>query len=163
MATCNNLKQLEAELRKRLNAALQDDVAETVKKTESEHVEENVYGAYGPEEYLVYKRRGESGGLADTGNMVMEAGDLEISIENKTPFNPGYNTMNGGDGLDMLVEYGDGGGGHVYDYPRSSSTPPFGDFHQPRPFVHETVEELKRGKLREAVVAGLAKRGVIAE
>lgn len=161
MAVCNNLKQLEAELKRRLNATLQDDVVKAVKETEQKHVQRDVYAAYKPK---YYQRRMSSGGLIDEQNMVVETGDLEVSIDNQTSFNNGYDwnpgfrpPPNNGNELEVLVEYGDGGGGYIYNYPSDPA------FTSPRPFIHNTVDELKNGKLRESVVSGLAKRGVIAE
>ena len=168
MAVYNNLKQLEAELKKRLNDTLQDDVVKVVKETEKKHVYSDVYSVYQYHDVpnilkwpKIYERRGESGGLADEENMVVEAGDLTVAIDNKTTFNEEYGTAQSGDELEYLIE--DGNYSHGYMYLYSEAEGSRGYFRPPRPFIHNTVDELKNGKLRESVIAGLAKRGVIAE
>ena len=43
---CKNLKELEKELYKRINTALDTEVADTVKEVMSEHIQKDVYDKY---------------------------------------------------------------------------------------------------------------------
>ena len=51
---CKNLKELETELYKRINKALDEDVADTVKEVMTDHIIRDVYDKYDP---AVYQRR----------------------------------------------------------------------------------------------------------
>ena len=51
---CKNLKELEKELYKRINTALDTDVADTVKEVMTDHIIRDVYDKYDP---AVYQRR----------------------------------------------------------------------------------------------------------
>ena len=168
MKVCKNLKELEQELKKQLNATLQDDVVKAVKETEQEHVYSDVYAVYQYHQIpdilkwpKIYERRGEHGGLADEKNMIVEAGDLRVSVDNKTEFNERYGTAQSGNELEYLVE--DGNFSHGYQYLYQEADGSRGYFRPPRPFIHNTAEELRKGKLREAMINGLAKRGIRAE
>lgn len=160
MATYSSFKQLEAAIKERINQTLQNEVAQKIQETEQKHVFADVYAAYWPLP-VMYKRRQTGGGLADVNNMHIENADMEVAVINQTTFNSGYGGGNGGNDLAMLVEHGDGGGGHHYQYPRAKDMPPYGDFHPARPFVERTYEELVgTHALRTALVSGLRKRGV---
>ena len=77
---CKNLKELEKELYKRINTALDTEVADTVKNVMSDHIRDDVYNKYKPEYYI---RRGSNGGLADPENLNATLGsDGELFVQN---------------------------------------------------------------------------------
>lgn len=158
------LDELKRKITAALNEALHKEVVEVVKKTEQKHVQQDVYDVYpNPKKYM---RREEDGGLKDPDNMVVTEYELGVDIDNKTPFNNAYDNMkskwyvpppNYGNELEYLVEYGEGGTEkYHYNYPA-------GVFMNPRPFIHNTVDELKHGVLRKTLVDGLKARGIQAE
>ena len=69
---CKNLKELETELYKRINKALDEDVADTVKDVMTDHIISDVYDAYEP---VAYQRRYNNGGLLDANNIISTMGD----------------------------------------------------------------------------------------
>ena len=48
---CKNLKELEKELYKRINIALDTEVADTVKNVMSDHIRDDVYNKQKPKYY----------------------------------------------------------------------------------------------------------------
>ena len=163
MAT-RTLNELRRQITAALNETLRKEVVDVVKKTEQKHVQQDVYDAYpNPKRY---DRREEDGGLKDPRNMVVTEHELGVDIDNKTPFNNDYDHLNDpryvpppnyGNGLEYLVEYGQGGQKtYHYNYPA-------GEFTNPRPFIHNTVDELKQGVLRQTLIDGLRARGIQAE
>lgn len=162
MSKFKSFAVLEKHIRKKINDTLLDDVASVIKEEEGTVIVDVVYGAYGGPngEPEVYERRGFIGGLADDTNMVENLiGDGILSITNETEFNPGYGTSNSGGGLDVLVEEGNGGGGHYYDYREGQFSS--GSFTQPRPFTQETINRLKANKHHvNALKYGLIIRGL---
>lgn len=165
MATKIDTSKLRKALEDKINDVLRKDAYRAVQEVERMHVYEDVYSAYGPPR--IYKRRGESGGLADMGNMILQPGDMEITVTNQTVFNNAYDYRgpmpfipppNYGNELALLVERGNGGGGHIYNYPYPTAP---GDFLPPRPFIQNTYKELTETPvLRVAIVSGLRRRGV---
>ncbi len=157
-----------AELNKHINKILVDSlnkennlVANEIKYTEAEMVEQEVYAKYAPDngEPFVYQRRGDKGGLADVSNMEHTAqkskGKVSMNVRNMTPPNPKFNDNQLKDGeVADLVENGDGANGLNYSYPD-------GSYADARPFQSETVEELKNNKkLRDALKIELRKKGI---
>lgn len=165
MAIKIDTSKIENELRRRINVALQTEAVKVIKETEKKHIQSDVYGSYTP---LYYSRRSDSGGLADENNMVVHTGDLEVSVSNETPFNNAYDYGRGfipppnyGNELAVLVEQGNGGGGHIYNYPYESGP---GTFLSPRPFIANTREELRNtNALHDAIVKGLRSNGLEAK
>lgn len=157
MPECRSLKALEEYLQKKIDIALLVEVAAGVKEVERQAIQDVVYKAYTPN---VYQRRDENGGLADIANMTESlVAPGELWVENFTPFNDGYDTMNHGFGLDKLVEFGDYGGGYRYDYPYSTVQEP--TFIYPRPFTQETIDRLRESKEHlDQLWAGLRRRGI---
>ena len=162
------LNELRRQITAALNETLRKEVVDVVKKTEQKHVQQDVYDAYPEPKYpKIYSRRKEDGGLQDARNMVVTEHELGVDIDNKTPFNNGYDHLNDpryvpppnyGNELEYLVEYGEGGHEtYHYNYPFSSL------YMQPRPFIHNTVDELKQGALRQTLIEGLRTRGIQAE
>ena len=98
----------------------------------------------------IYERR-DSGGIDDPDNIVGTVQNMELEVENITPFASGYGTWNRGVGLTELINNGNSTSGYFYDYP--------GEFNQPRPFLDNTIEEIERtDDVEDALARGLNKR-----
>lgn len=114
-----------------------------------------VYDVY-PSPYR-YKRRGESGGLADRDHFKVRAlnGGLAYEIENITP---GKNNKN--INVAELVYGGDGYKGLKYDYPEESKRADSRyTYLRPRDFITPTVEALEK-PLKTLVKTVLENQGV---
>lgn len=144
-------KQINELLKKTLNKE-NNQVADTIKYTESMKVEEEVYQKYKPPspngEPWVYERRKLGGGLADPENMYHEAqevdGKIKMKILNLTPPNEDHNQNNLKDGeVAQLVEGGHGAHGLKYSYSDGINAE---QYIKPRPFQKATKEELERNK-----------------
>lgn len=143
----------------KVNDALLHEVADTIKETERERIYDDVY----TRDPGRYTRRYDAGGLGDINNMheYLE-GDGVLGVAQGTPFNPYINGVNeddgisqntdrGVNGLDGLVNYGNGWSGINYDVKAWG----------PTNFIENTVAELKStGKHVEALKQGLKKRGL---
>ncbi len=160
MPEFRSLKDLENYLQDKIDSALLVEVAAGIKEVEQTAIQDIVYNTYDP---FVYSRRGTHGGLADKDNMTESlVASGELWIENYTPFNEGYDTLNHGFGLDELVEYGDYSSGFYYDYPYSTYQEP--TFLYPRPFTQETIDRLNKSKEHlDQLWAGLRRRGIHAK
>lgn len=160
MPEFKTFKELEMYLQDKIDSALLDEVAAGIKEVEQRAIQDVVYGSYDPS---TYSRRETHGGLADKNNMeesLVTQG--ELWVENYTPFNEGYDTLNHGFGLDELVEYGDYSSGYCYDYPWAIYQEP--TFIYPRPFTQETVDRLRVSKEHlDQLWAGLRRRGIHAK
>ena len=64
--SCTTTKELQAEIMRRANKALNKDIAPYVENKLKEHVQKDVYTTYSPVEY---ERREEDGGLVDDDNI----------------------------------------------------------------------------------------------
>ena len=152
LATANNFKELEALLLKKVTNAMKETLSPAVKQMESDNVDEFVYSAYTPE---VYERRMNEGGLSDVRNMVdtieVNGNSIELTVDNKTKSNPDFMPRYGNSHeIASEVEFGYG-----YDYGG------FGEaFEEERPFIRETINELKYGKAKELMLKGLKKQGL---
>ena len=92
MPEFKSLKELEKYLQDKIDSALLVEVAVGVKEVEQEAIRDVVYGAYLPN---IYSRRDEKGGLADKENMTESlVAPGELWVENYTPYNDGYETLN---------------------------------------------------------------------
>ena len=137
------LEALEADI----EDTLKHEVLDTVKEIELRHVEEDVFDVYKPK---IYERR-DSGGIDDPDNIVGTVQNMELEVENITPFASGYGTWNRGVGLTELINNGNSTSGYFYDYS--------GEFNQPRPFLDNTIEEIERtDDVEDALARGLNKR-----
>ena len=148
MPTFSDLKSLEAFLKKSVDNALNAEVAQAIKETQSDVIQDVVYNAYTPK---LYQRRGAlGGGLGDTTNMYHEVYDGVLTVENRTPPNPDYShTALQSKSIDTAVERGE-----RYDY--------WGDAF-PRPFTAKTVERLENSDiLTKAISSGLNRQGITA-
>lgn len=137
------LKSLEADI----EDTLMHEVLYEVEEIELRHVEEDVFDVYKPK---IYERR-DSGGIDDPDNIVGTVQNMELEVENITPFASGYGTWNRGVGLTELINDGNSTSGYFYDYS--------GEFNQPRPFLDNTIEEIERtDDVEDALARGLNKR-----
>lgn len=147
------LKQTNKYLQHIIDDVLLTDVAEEIKHVESGSIQNVVYDSYVPSTYI---RRGYSGGVIDSRNMVAtlkREGVLEV--HNITPANPQfYGTTN--KYLPGLIENGDGYLGYVYDHPCRGAP-----FMKSRPFTNETLKRLRKNRVHiKTLSAGLRKRGI---
>lgn len=155
----NSLKALEAELYKRVDKALENEVGEYVKDVMQTVIKRDVYDVYTPK---MYHRRGEYGGLADQENMNTIAEDGVLTVTNTTMAYPyldmEQNTLsqNAGQLLAPIIESGNG-----YDYSKWA----YYGYGSPRPFMQNTeIELLNRKLLVEAMLGeGLIRQGIEVE
>ena len=149
---CKNLKELEKELYKRINTALDTEVADTVKEVMTDHIVSDVYDKYIPKMYM--RRYNQSGnainspfddtdntGLLDPNNIIStidgEGGLLveNITLGSKYYFYGGKRRIsdNAGEPIAGVIETGQGYdiGGWAYD-----------GVH--RPFIKNTQDDLER-------------------
>ena len=139
------LKSLESDI----EDTLMHEVLDTVKEIELRHVEEDVMDVYTPK---IYERRGMGmGGIDDPDNIVGTVENMELEVENITPFASGYGTWNKGVGLAELINDGNSTSGFFYDY--------YGEFNRPRPFLDNTADEIENtDDVENALAKGLNKR-----
>lgn len=151
------LERINRQLAPKINDVLAHEVADAVREQEADAIRDVVYGAYTPK---LYHRRGDIDGLADPYNITAEVQNGTLIVKNEALPNPG-DTLNDdavttGKHLDELVEFGHGGSGGFYDFPKSGAA-----FMRPRPFTAETKARLKRSKKHvKSFLQGLKKRGV---
>lgn len=149
-------------IRKAIDSSLTTEVFEEVKKTELTAIQEDVYDAYNPQNYV---RRKTRGGLLDPSNIVRSGGVARkgiLVVANVTPPNPYLNGINDEDGISStptnsiipaLIERGTySPKGYGYDYWKKAF---------PREFIEGTVERLKASDAcTVALKKGLMRRGV---
>lgn len=155
MQTFSSLKGLNEYIQKQINDTLKNEVFETVREVELEHIENDVLAIYEPNQYL----RRDSRGINDPQNIIFSSlKDGILEIENITKFNPDYETANTGYGLVGLIEFGDKWNGFRYEYPHIGGISPY---NRSRPFIANTKTELKKEKQHiSALKVGLNKRGI---
>lgn len=146
---CKNLKELEKELRKRIDIAMLTDVTQTVSEVMIDHIQQDVYDTYEP---TVYNRRWDNGGLADPNNVVSSMEGNTLIVENYTLGNQYINGRNGDVSKNYnkpivnIIETGVG-----YDT----------RFNMKRPFIENTIYDLATNKYHvEALKQGLNKTGL---
>lgn len=133
-----NIKEIKVMIEK---AAIQSihksssNVKQVMMKTGQDHVEEDVYGAYSP---LLYERTGNLKGAITTINE-----SYGISLDNTRE--------DEGKDVATVIETGQG-----YTYPDSYG---YG-YGKPRPFMKNTAETLKDGRLTEALKSDLKADGI---
>lgn len=143
----NDVNALLKDLRADIEDTLMSEVLDEVKEIELRHVEEDVLSTYSPK---IYKRRG-AGGIDDANNITGKVEDMQLIVDNITPFNDGYNTYNHGIELSDLINAGEKRSGYYYDFD--------GDFTQPRPFIDNTIDEIEQtDSVEKALAKGLRKR-----
>ena len=143
----DDIDELLIDIQSDIEDVLMDDVLDTIKDIELKHVERDVFFVYSPK---IYKRRGV-GGIDDPDNIIGTVRNMELTVDNVTPFNDDYGTSNSGVGLAELINDGDNLHGYFYDYP--------GEFNQPRPFIDNTVEEIEQtDDVENALAKGLRRK-----
>ena len=151
-----NLKELERELRARVDYALLTDVAEVVTTVMTDHIERDVYDVY---EQFMYERRHDNGGLDDVRNINSSIEGNTLIVENNTWAKPYYYNMNtrkyelsinAGKELTPIIETG-----WTYDIGN------WDYYGVPRPFIHNTIEDLRDNKYHVvALKQGLKRQGI---
>ena len=135
----NNLNDLFAYMNKEVVPdILTKEVFDTVTEAQSRNVEKTVYDAYSP---ASYERRGRNGGLADPKNNIAtfshSLSSVKMLIQNTTK-GKNQNIYTAG-----LVEKGHDAGYGEYQFPYNS-TGDADNFLSARPFISNTINELKR-------------------
>ena len=150
---CKNLKELEKELYKRINTALEEDVADVVKDIMTDHIIQDVYEAYEP---TGYQRRYANGGLLDPNNIIATLGNNgEMLVQNITlgseyyyipSIKRSFRSANADKFISPIIEYG-------IDYDV------VGVF--PRPFMQNTHDDLEQNHYHtQAMKQSLKKQGL---
>lgn len=164
---CKNLNELEKELYKRINKALDEDVADTVKEVMTDHIVSDVYDAW--EEPMAYMRRYNQSGndirspFDDTDNLGLLSSENIIStidgngnllVQNMTLGSRYYYdakgwhiSKNAEQPIAGVIETG-----HGYDVLGNT---------EPRPFIQNTHDDLERNHYHtEAMKRSLKKQGL---
>ena len=147
-----SISELNAYLQKQIDAVLVTQVSEVVKDELESSVSDIVYTET-PAQYI--RRNLKDGSLGDKNTMnseLISSGLLEVSPD--ADFNHQFASTHGGYGavdldksLAFNIEYGYGSKSHWYDIPR--------------PFVKESIENLKQSKAHiESMKDGLRKQGI---
>ena len=132
----DQLRIIEAKIKKQINDSLQKEVASHVKEKIQSHVATDVYNAYpNPVEYE--RRNLENGSLGDTKQMSSTLiNDGVLEVKDNADFNHDFASNHGGYGdidlsksLAYNIEYGYG----------SKSQP----WNEPRDFIAETRKDIK--------------------
>lgn len=84
MPTFQSIAEVEQYIKDAINSCMQSEMAKAIKETEQQAIHESVYDTYQPAQY---KRRYESGGLSSEDNMPSEAGDMSVTVYNRTRSN----------------------------------------------------------------------------
>ena len=150
---CKNLKELEKELYKRINIALDTEVADTVKEVMTDHIIQDVYDAYEP---TAYQRRYDDGGLLDPDNIIATLGNNgEMLVQNITlgseyyyipSIKRSFRSANADKFISPIIEYG-------IDYDVVDVFP--------RPFIQNTHDDLAQNHYHtQAMKQSLKKQGL---
>lgn len=127
MPTFNNLNDLFRHLEQQAKKSLQEDVSKKVIEVAKEHVQSDVYDIY--PDPATYQRTGE---LKDSFESTPTPTGIEIT-----------NTRHDGDRyIPEIIEYGHDASSQGYQFP--AYYPNGANFIQSRPFMENTVEELKK-------------------
>lgn len=160
----NNLKELEAELKKRIQNVLVNEVSDVAKDNMQEHIVSDVYNKYDP---VIYARRMNNGGLLDRNNIVSDLkGDLKLSVKNVTL----------GDKYYSIREYSKSGGytskpmisqnynkpiAEVIETGQGYDVKGWEYYGVPRPFMRNTYEDLRDNHcITTAMKNGLKRQGI---
>lgn len=158
---CKNFKELEKKIAKRIDNALNEEVADTITNVMRHFIREDVYDSYEPG---IYKRRMEDGGLIDRDNIqavtdkngTLYVTNVTLGSPNYTKWSKkkkklvSYKSKNAGKPIAEIVETGIGYdfGGWEYDG-------------EPRPFMHDTLEAVEKNKYHvKALKYGLQRQGL---
>ncbi len=154
MSLQEQLEHIYDHLKADIDKALEREVLDAVRKEEISTIEDVVYDAYDP---LMYRRRGDYGGMADPYNIEGEVEDGQLRVVNTTEPNSKYASIGSKyKNLPKLIEYGHGGPGGRYDFPRYGA-----GYMKPRRFTQQTKERLqKTGAHKDALEDGLNRLGI---
>lgn len=166
---CKNLQELRNEIMKRVNIALDTDVADTVRDVMTDHIIQDVYDVHIPRRYE--RRFNQSGndinsffddtdntGLLDPDNIITTIdGDGNLIVQNVTLGsryyyigNKPYISKNAGKPIAGVIETGQGYDIDNWEYDGV-----------PRPFIENTREDLKENHYHtKALKEGLKKQGL---
>jgi hypothetical protein len=153
-----SMDELFKHIKDTVNNSLENEVTDTVREFEQQHIDDDVYSVYKPK---MYKRRGLDGGLIADENIIgyVDESKSTLTVVNATPPNPhalDEDLVTTDKNLPELIEYGDGYNGNNYDFPTDD-----GAFMYPRPFVENTIDELKNTKEHiKALKEGLKRNGI---
>lgn len=143
MATFRNMKDLNAYLQKQVQAALENEVAETVKDVMQDHIQKDVYDAYTPKQHI---RDGYDGGLIDRDNIESRSIKDGIEVENVTKHDGKY--------IPAVIETGEGYTYSGYGY----------GYEEERPFIANSKKDLQDNKQHvKALKDALKKKGIRVE
>ena len=155
MKVCKNSKELYAEIMKRVNIALDTDVADVVKDVMTDHIAQDVYDVYEPK---AYNRRLNQDGLLDPNNIISTIdGEGRLKVENVTLGSKYYYdngqrkiSQNSGEPIAEVIETGQGYDIHGWEYDGV-----------PRPFMKNTHDDLEQNHYHtEAMKQSLKKQGL---
>jgi hypothetical protein len=153
------LQLIQQKIQSKIADAMNNEVADVVRKVEQEAIQEEVFDKYpNPVEYI----RRSVGGLDDPNNMVANTqlqadGSVLLMVENITMSNPNY-LPEGKEPFKIagVIEYGHGWNGYIYDYPRKGAP-----YMKGRPFIRSTAEQLKNNpEIVKAFKKGLRRNGL---
>lgn len=160
----NNLKELERELKKRVENALVTEVSDVVTDVMYQHIGLDVYDVYNP---IEYDRRFDEDGLLDRNNILpVLQGDMKLSVKNITLGNKHVNlrkyyksggylstpiiSKNYNKPIANVIETGQGYDVHRWEYDGV-----------PRPFMKNTHDDLKDNHYHTiALKEGLKRQGL---
>ena len=184
-----NVKDLEKDIKTGIKAALKVPVGEAIVLQLIYNAQDVVYEGYNPNVYdHALKDRRYS--LREPSNYDIQVDeDMRLSVTPVAEFNPYYyekvikddgtevwvrkNSVNRGNELAGLINYGSGWNGYHYDFEERQDTyadddngynieeydSDFGTYSAPRPFIDITREELKDGLGRALVAESLKQMG----
>lgn len=134
----DQLEELMVKLQEQVQDVVKNNVVETIKDVETEHIREDVYNTYTP---TMYQRRYENDGLIDKENMkeVIKKEDNTISLDitNDTLENQDYPNADQ-DYIDSIIENGEG---YTWKNSQIYQEQPY-----PRPFTENTYKDLEENK-----------------
>jgi len=149
-----DLSMLESHILNSISKAMQNEVADVVKKEESKQIKK-YYNMFTPK---FYERRMDDGGLSDINNMrtitpKINNHSVSMTIKNETAGNPDYNeSQTPTKNLAGIFYSGQG-----YNYHGVMSK----YYERPRPANEDAIEELQRNKRHiSALIEGLEKKGI---
>lgn len=161
---CKNVAQVQKHLNTVLHKALQITTFIGIRDVMLEHIEEDVYGAYGP---TTYYRREFDGGLGDPSYIIDMVEDtpygVTLTVED-IAFADEYYTWDGetktsrnyGKKLTPIIETGGGDFGYdiIREMKKAKIKPKdgYGSYSEPRPFIANTRKELRDRDLIPAYI-----------
>lgn len=163
-----SISELERYLKNMIHYSLDNAVKEGVLQDLEERAEIDVYGEY-PTPRL-YGRRGSL--LEDKNYKVDKSRDLTLTITPVAKFNPNIlrwnpktrslvpaSSMNVGDELAGLINYGDEWNGYNYEFVTEEEAE-HPTYTAPRPFLDYTKEDLADGMYKDLMRQGLEELGI---